>query len=79
MQKRIHSFLESCVNVLVGYGVAVGSQMIIFPVFGVYLSFSTTAQMGLWFTGVSVIRSYCLRRAFNLWTKRQARYLKRFY
>ena len=68
MQTKKHSLLEALVNIAVGYGVAVGSQMLIFPFFSIYTSISTNLTIGLFFTIISLIRSYLLRRLFNQWT-----------
>lgn len=38
MQTRIGSFVESCVNIGLGYGVAILSQVIVFPLFGIHVS-----------------------------------------
>lgn len=64
-QSRLGSIVESVVNVLVGYGIAVGAQMVIFPWFGVNLPVSDNLLIGLLFTVVSLVRSYALRRLFN--------------
>ncbi len=64
-QSRLGSVVESVVNVLVGYGVAVGAQIAIFPLFGVNLPVSDNILIGLLFTAVSLVRSYALRRLFN--------------
>ena len=64
-QTRRHSFIESCVNVAIGYLVAVGSQTVILPLFGIAISLGESAEMALWFTGISIVRSYVLRRIFN--------------
>lgn len=68
MQLKRHSFLESIVNVLVGYWVAVGSQIIIFPMFNIHVSLKQNIYMGLFFTVISIVRSYFLRRIFNFYT-----------
>ena len=65
MQSKRMSMIESVSNVLVGYLVAVWSQIIIFPMFGVNIAVRDNFMMGLWFTGISLIRSYSLRRVFN--------------
>ena len=65
MQSRRLSLLESLVNVLVGYGVAVITQMLVFPLFGLVASVSQNLGLGLVFTGISLIRSYLLRRVFE--------------
>ncbi len=64
-QTKKHSFFESIVNVLIGYGVAVGSQILIFPMFGMYVPISDNLLIGLWFTAISIVRSYMVRRVFN--------------
>ena len=56
---------ESITNVLIGYFVALASQMAIFPMFGVYLPFRDNILIGLYFTVISIVRSYMLRRYFT--------------
>lgn len=64
-QSKKMSFYESLTNVSVGYVFAVASQLIIFPLFGIYLPLSDNLIMGLYFTVLSMVRSYALRRVFN--------------
>ena len=64
-QTKKGSLMESLANVAVGYGIALASQILIFKYYGVHFSFHTNALMGVWFTVISITRSYCLRRAFN--------------
>ncbi len=64
-QSRGMSMLESVVNVVVGYGVAVVTQILIFPVFGLHATLEQNLQMGALFTLVSIARSFALRRAFE--------------
>jgi len=70
MQLKRHSLLESIINVAVGYGVALVSQIVIFPIYGMEVPLSANIQIGVWFTVISIIRSYLLRRCFNKWTDR---------
>jgi hypothetical protein len=65
MQLKKHSLLESFINVLVGYIVALFSQIIIFPLFNIHVSLRSNIYIGLWFTIISIVRSYLLRRLFN--------------
>jgi len=65
MQTRIQSFIESLLNVAIGYGVALASQILIFPVFGINVSISENLLIGAFFTVVSIIRGYFVRRLFN--------------
>lgn len=60
-----HSLIESITNTAVGFGVALGSQLIIFPLFGVNLPLSANFKIGLWFTLISILRGYVLRRIFT--------------
>jgi hypothetical protein len=64
------SGVEAVTNVAVGYGVAVGTQIVVFPWFGLEPSLSDTLVIGAIFTVVSIARSYALRRLFNGWTRR---------
>jgi hypothetical protein len=59
------SAIESLFNVAIGYGVAVLSQIIIFPWFNINIPLSDNLLIGLYFTIISLIRSYILRRVFN--------------
>ena len=65
MQTKLQSFVEASSNVLVGYIVAVLSQLIIFPWFNIHIALSDNLLIGLYFTLISLGRSYVLRRYFN--------------
>lgn len=65
MQSRTQSLIESCVNVAIGYLVALGGQMIVFPLVGLEVSLSQNLTIGAAFTVISIARSYCVRRMFN--------------
>lgn len=64
-QAKKHSLIESITNVAVGYFVALGSQIVIFPFFNIHIPFSDNLIIGLWFTCISIARSYLLRRIFT--------------
>lgn len=66
-QSKKHSLLESVVNVAIGYGIAILSQIAIFPLFGIHIPLRDNLLIGVIFTIVSIVRSYALRRAFNWW------------
>lgn len=65
MQSRKMSFIETITNVTAGYFVALLSQILIFPLFGIHATYKDNLLIGLWFTVISIIRSYILRRCFN--------------
>jgi hypothetical protein len=70
MQTRLGSIVEAVLNVVVGFGVAVTAQIIVFPIFlGVRPDIETNLLIGLVFTAISLIRSYILRRLLtgNRW------------
>ena len=65
MQSRRMSAIEAVANVAVGYGIAVMTQVMVFPFFGIYASLSENLAIGLLFTAISLGRSFLLRRVFN--------------
>ena len=65
MQTRKQSLVESLTNVAVGYIVAVLSQLAVFPLFGITVSISDNLLIGLYFTVISLVRGYLIRRYFN--------------
>ena len=71
IQSRRGSLVESVVNVAVGYGVAVATQMAVMPMFGMVGRTQVHLAIAGIFSVVSVARSYCVRRAFNWLTRRQ--------
>lgn len=64
-QTRFMSFVESMANIAVGYLVALVSQLAVFPMFGIHIPFTSNLAIGAWFTAISLVRSYVLRRWFN--------------
>ena len=64
-QTRAISLVESIANVFAGYGIAVATQILIFPVFGLHTTLAQNLQMGAVFTGISIVRSFVLRRLFE--------------
>ena len=65
MQTRRQSMTETAVSVTIGYLVALASQSGIFPLFGIYATMTDNLLIGAWFTAISVIRGYAVRRFFN--------------
>lgn len=71
-QSRIMSLVESLTNVVVGYGIAVATQILVFPLFGLSTSLVENMAMGAIFTVVSIARSYTLRRIFEASSTKRA-------
>ena len=64
-QSRLMSMVEAITNVIVGYGVAVVTQILVFPIFGLQTTLGQNLAMGGIFTIVSLLRSFALRRFFE--------------
>ena len=76
-QSRLMSLVESIANVIVGYGVAVATQILVFPIFGLHTTLAQNLKMGAVFTVVSIARSYVLRRLFEAIRVRKTKPLTR--
>jgi hypothetical protein len=59
------SLIEAIANVLVGFGLAVLTQIAVFPLFGLRASLGDNLALGGMFTAISLARSYTLRRLFE--------------
>jgi hypothetical protein len=59
------SLVESGANVIVGYVLAIATQLAVFPLFGLEAAFGEHLAIGLAFVGVSLARAYMLRRVFE--------------
>ena len=59
------SMVEAVANVLVGYGIAVATQAMVFPMFGLNASLSDNLLIGAIFTVLSILRGFTLRRLFE--------------
>ncbi|MEE9908625.1 hypothetical protein LWV33_14675 [Brucella intermedia] len=65
-QSRTMSLVESLTNVAIGYGIAVITQILVFPLFGLSTTLAENMAMGAIFTVVSIARSFTLRRLFEV-------------
>jgi len=65
MQSRRQSMAETVASVAIGYVVALLSQLAIFPVFGLQVTLTENLLIGAWFTAISIVRGYYVRRFFN--------------
>lgn len=72
-QSRLMSLVEAIANVAVGYGVAVVTPMLVFPLFELRTTSAQNLQMGAIFTVVSMVRSFGLRRRRRLQAAAAAR------
>jgi hypothetical protein len=65
MQTRKGSLAEAWVNIFIGFTINYFANLLIFPLFGMHISAGNNLLMGLIYTGISLARSYIIRRWFN--------------
>lgn len=61
---RLSTLFESTVDVFIGYTVALMTQMIVFPLFEIHVSFAQNNLITIIFTIVSITRTFVIRRLF---------------
>ena len=66
MQSRTMSLVEAVANVVVGFWLAVLTQILVFPLFGLAVTLTQNLLIGCLFTLTSIARSYLLRRLFEV-------------
>ena len=65
MQTKTMSFIESWANIAVGYTINFIANMTILPLFGFNITVKQNLTLGVIYTVISLVRSYCIRRWFN--------------
>ena len=65
-QSRRMSLIEAATNVTVGYALAVVTQIVVLPWFGLHPSLGENLMIGALFTMISLVRGYALRRLFTV-------------
>ena len=65
MQTKKQSLTESLTNTAIGYVISLLSLFVILPILGIESSTSKNIVITLYFTIISIVRSYVLRRFFN--------------
>ena len=73
MQSRLMSLVEAVANVVVGFVVAMVTQIVVFPWFGIETGLGEHLTIGLAFVGISLARGFLLRRLFEAIRMRSAR------
>ena len=72
-QSRLMSLAESVTNVVIGYVLAIATQIVVFPWFGIETGLGEQLTIGLAFVGISLARGFLLRRLFEAIRMRSAR------
>lgn len=72
MQTRMMSLIETLVSIAVGFFLSLALQVYLMHLHGVQFSFAQNVEITMYFTILSIVRSYVLRRVFNHFTRGQA-------
>jgi hypothetical protein len=64
-QSRKASLAETLLSTAIGYVIAVTTQAIVFPWFGLHVPLHENMLIGVIFTVVSIARGFCMRRLFE--------------
>lgn len=70
-QSKLDSAIEAITNILIGAMVALIAQLVWFPIIGKEFTMGENLLTTAFFTVVSFVRSYSLRRLFNFLSLRQ--------
>lgn len=71
-QPKHMSWLEASANTFGGFGIALVTQIVVFPWFGIHISLAENAAITGIFMAISLARGYAFRRFFN-WIERRRR------
>ena len=68
-QTKTASLIEALTNIFIGFSINYTANLIILPLFGFAVTYSSAFGIVIIFTMISLVRSYVLRRWFNqmLW------------
>ena len=64
-QSKKQSLKETVISTFIGLAVSLLTQIVVFPLYGMEVSFNQNIQITIIFTAVSIARGYLVRRYFN--------------
>lgn len=64
-QSRLSSLYEAIANIVIGFAINFAANLVILPMVGFHITLGQNFYIGLLYTGVSLVRSYAIRRWFN--------------
>lgn len=68
MQTKTQSLIETLSGTAIGFGIALLAQIFIMRLYGIPSTLQQDVWITVFFTGISILRGYAVRRAFNwLW------------
>ena len=68
-QGKKGSLVESIIQVLTGWGVAIITQLIVYPLMGIEVSIVQNINLSLIFIVVGFVKQYYVRRLFEMYVK----------
>lgn len=68
-QTRSMSAVETVASTAIGFGVALATQRVVFPLFGLSVPVAHDLAIACIFTAVSLVRGYVVRRVFNAYQR----------
>jgi hypothetical protein len=66
VQSRLGSLIETITNIVIGFIISMSINAWILPAMGYHVTLTQNFIITVTFTVVSIIRSYALRRVFNV-------------
>lgn len=64
-QTKKQSLKETVISTFIGLAVSLITQIVVFPLYNLEVSFNQNIQITIIFTIVSIVRGYFVRRYFN--------------
>ncbi len=64
-QTKKQSLKETVISTIIGLAVSLITQIVVFPLYNIEVSFNQNIQITIIFTIVSILRGYFVRRYFN--------------
>ena len=68
-QGKKGSLIESIIQVVSGWGVAIITQLIVYPLMGIEVSIVQNINLSLIFIAVGFVKQYYVRRGFEIYVK----------
>ena len=65
VQSKKQSLKETVISTFIGLAVSLITQIVVFPIYDMEVSFNQNVQITIIFTVVSIARGYFVRRYFN--------------
>ena len=65
MQTRKRSWKEAWTNIFIGYTINFTANALILPFLVEGFTYKKNLMLGVIYTGISLLRTYCIRRWFN--------------